>query len=118
MSEAPLADKSCVPCRGGVPPLGPAEAAALLAQSPGWSLSEGAKKISRHWAMTNFQAAMGFVNRVAALAEAEGHHPDIEVFRWNHVRVTLYTHKIDGLHENDFIMAAKINSLPCEQKTG
>lgn len=105
-----LSDKSCVPCRGGITPLDKDQASDLLTHASGWMLSDDASKISREFAFKNFTEAMGFVNRVADLAEAEGHHPDFEI-HWNKVRLVMYTHKIGGLHENDFIMAAKINRL-------
>jgi len=92
-----LAEKSCTPCRGGIPPLTEQEAAAYLAQAPGWALLDTAKR----------------VERAATLAEAEGHHPDIG-FGWGYARVSLHTKKIKGLHENDFIMAAKLDRLAAE----
>jgi 4a-hydroxytetrahydrobiopterin dehydratase len=105
-----LAAKSCVPCRGGIPPLEEAAARKLAAGTPGWSLSEGATRLQRGFEFRDFLEAMRFVNRVADVAEAEGHHPDIAI-HWNKVDLTLWTHKIGGLHENDFILAAKINRL-------
>jgi len=105
-----LAGKSCIPCRGGVPPLGAEEAKEYLLEAPGWTLSDGATRIRREVSFRNFSSALEFVNRVGELAEREGHHPDIE-FGWGYCRVTFYTHKIRGLHENDFIMAAKVNAL-------
>lgn len=105
-----LTEKTCVPCRGGVPPLGEDQARAYLAQTPEWELREG-KRIERTYRFKNFRQALGFVDRVGALAEDEGHHPDI-TFGWGYATISLYTHKIEGLHENDFIMAAKIDALP------
>jgi len=105
-----LTQKACVPCRGGVPPLSEAEAQGLLAQTPGWELLDGGKRIERAYKLKNFREALGFVDRVGALAEAEGHHPDI-TFGWGYATISLHTHKIKGLHENDFIMAAKIDQL-------
>jgi 4a-hydroxytetrahydrobiopterin dehydratase len=103
-----LASKQCIPCRGGMPPLNRDEAEAYLKEVPGWELSEDATRIQRNFKFKDFVTALAFVNRVADLAETEGHHPDIS-FGWGYCNVTLYTHKIRGLHENDFIMAAKIN---------
>ena len=103
-----LANKQCVPCKGGIPPLTRKEAEAYLKETPGWELSADASRIQRNFKFKNFITALDFVNRVGALAEGEGHHPDIS-FGWGYCTVTLYTHKIKGLHENDFIMAAKIN---------
>jgi 4a-hydroxytetrahydrobiopterin dehydratase len=105
-----LASKTCVPCRGGVPPLGRAEAARLLAQVPGWSLDDAAARIERAFEFPDFAAALAFVQGVGAVAEAEDHHPDI-CFGWGYCRVVFQTHKIKGLHENDFIMAAKVDAL-------
>jgi 4a-hydroxytetrahydrobiopterin dehydratase len=107
-----LTEKTCVPCRGGLSPLGEGEARELLAQTPGWELQDG-KQIERTYRFKNFREALGFVDRVGALAEEEGHHPDI-TFGWGYATISLHTHKIKGLHENDFIMAAKINQLAPE----
>jgi 4a-hydroxytetrahydrobiopterin dehydratase len=105
-----LTEKTCVPCKGGVPPLAEDEAGNLLAQTPGWELQEHGKRIERTYRFKNFREALGFVDQVGGLAEDEGHHPDI-TFGWGYATISLYTHKIKGLHENDFIMAAKINRL-------
>jgi 4a-hydroxytetrahydrobiopterin dehydratase len=105
-----LAAKKCVPCRGGVPRLSLAEAQGLLAGTPGWSLNEQATHVERTFKFEDFAGALAFVDRVGALAEAEDHHPDI-TFGWGYCRVVFQTHKIRGLHENDFIMAAKVNQL-------
>jgi 4a-hydroxytetrahydrobiopterin dehydratase len=105
-----LTEKSCVPCRGGVPPLAEDEAQEFLGQTPDWDLREG-KRIERTYKFKNFREALSFVDRVGGLAEEEGHHPDI-TFGWGYATISLHTHKIKGLHENDFIMAAKINRLP------
>jgi|RhiMetdeSRZDD1v2_1073273.scaffolds.fasta_scaffold02385_16 4a-hydroxytetrahydrobiopterin dehydratase len=105
-----LAAKTCVPCRGGIPPLPPARARELVSSTPGWSLEEASTRLTRRFEFRDFVEAMRFVNRVADLAEQQGHHPDIAI-HWNKVDLTLWTHKIGGLHENDFILAAKINRL-------
>jgi 4a-hydroxytetrahydrobiopterin dehydratase len=106
-----LAAKHCVPCEGGMKPLTRAEAEAYLARAAGWQLIDGEPlKIARSVKRKNFAEAMAFVNQLAALAEAEGHHPDFCV-AWNRVKLELFTHNIGGLSENDFIMAAKINEL-------
>jgi 4a-hydroxytetrahydrobiopterin dehydratase len=104
-----LATKHCVPCKGGIPPLTRAEAEAYLKDAPGWDLSADGTRIQRNFKFKNFVSALSFVNQIGGLAESEGHHPDISL-GWGYCTVTLYTHKIKGLHENDFIMAAKINS--------
>jgi 4a-hydroxytetrahydrobiopterin dehydratase len=105
-----LAGKSCVACKGGIPPLTREEAERLRGQTPEWKLSTDATKIERGFKFKNFREALAFVNKVGEVAEAEGHHPDIS-FGWGYVTVLLQTHKIKGLHENDFIMAAKIDRL-------
>ncbi len=99
-----------MPCRGGVPGLSAEEAERLLAGVPGWELEEGATRIRRTFRFRNFAAAMDFARRVGGLAEAQGHHPDITI-GWGYCSVAFRTHKIGALHENDFIMAAKVNAL-------
>ena len=106
-----LATKHCVPCEGDTKPMAPTAAEAYLAQVAGWHLVSGEPlKIARRLRFKDFAQAMQFVNRAAEVAEAEGHHPDLCV-SWNRVSLELFTHAIGGLSENDFIMAAKINSL-------
>ncbi|HKV45130.1 MAG TPA: 4a-hydroxytetrahydrobiopterin dehydratase [bacterium] len=109
MATSPLADKKCVPCLGGVPPLTAAEIAPLLAQLDGWQV-EDHKKLVKSFKFQNFVQAVDFVNAVTAVAEEEQHHPDLYV-RWGEVRAYLWTHKIDGLTESDFVMAAKIDRV-------
>ncbi len=105
-----LTEKTCVPCRGGIPPLTPQEAKAMMPQVPEWQLNSESTKLERKFKFANFAEALAFVNKVGALAEEEDHHPDI-AFGWGYATVVFYTHKIKGLHENDFIMAAKVNAL-------
>src|SRR6476620_134783 len=105
-----LAAKSCTPCRGGIPPLTIEEAQVYLAQAPDWDLLDDGRKIQRTYRFKNFRDALTFVQRAGELAEAEGHHPDI-AFGWGYATVSLQTKKIKGLHENDFIMAAKLDGL-------
>jgi 4a-hydroxytetrahydrobiopterin dehydratase len=105
-----LTAKTCTPCRGGIPPLPREDAEQLLADTPGWTLDANAKRLERDFKFPDFAAALAFVNRVGEMAEAEGHHPDLS-FGWGYCRVVWWTHKIKGLHENDFIMAAKVNRL-------
>jgi len=108
MSE--IARKTCTPCRGGVPPLTIDESAAMLRQTPEWEMLDNGRRIQRSFKFTDFATAFGFVKLVSDLAESEGHHPDI-TFGWGYVTVSLQTHKINGLHENDFILAAKIDEV-------
>ncbi len=103
-----LTQKRCVSCEGGVPPLAKPEVEKLLAQVPGWSLS--GKWITKEFSFKNFVEAMKYVNRAGDLAEGEGHHPDIHI-HYNRVRFDIWTHAINGLSENDFILAAKIDAL-------
>ncbi len=105
-----LTEKTCVPCQGGIAPLTKSAAEGYMSQVPGWVLSDGADRISKNFEFRDFLGAIDFVNRVGALAEEEGHHPDIS-FGWGYADITFFTHKIKGLHENDFIMAAKVNAL-------
>ena len=109
-AETPLAAKNCTPCRGGEPPLSAHVIAALLPQVPGWALAHGGTAIFRKYAFADFDAAHAFADRVAALAQTQGHHPDI-AFGWGYVKLRVWTHAIGGLHHNDFILAAKINLL-------
>ena len=104
-----LADKKCVPCRGGVPPLKGKELEALHRIVPEWNVVSE-HHVVRKFEFPDFKQALEFVNRVAALAEDQGHHPDI-LLAWGKAEITLWTHKIDGLTESDFIMAAKIDRL-------
>ena len=108
--EAALVEKTCTPCRGGIPPLSREEAEEYRRQAPDWAVVDGATRIERTYRFKNFREAFGFVERAAELAEAEMHHPDI-CFGWGYATVSLRTKKIKGLHENDFIMAAKLDRL-------
>jgi 4a-hydroxytetrahydrobiopterin dehydratase len=102
--------KTCTPCTGGIPPLTPQEALALRAHIPEWELRDEARRIERSLRFRDFREALSFVARVGELAEAEGHHPDVR-FGWGYATVSLQTKKIDGLHDNDFIVAAKIDHI-------
>ncbi len=105
-----LAHKKCVPCEGGVEPLSGERLAAYTPAAPDWQVVDGVK-IEKEFTFKNFKEAMQFVNRVADIAEEEGHHPDINLHNWNRVTLTLSTHAIGGLSENDFILAVKIDLL-------
>jgi 4a-hydroxytetrahydrobiopterin dehydratase len=107
MSE--LASKTCVPCKGGVPPLKGPELERILKLVPQWK-AINQHHITRTFTFSDFKQALDFVNRVGDLAEQQGHHPDI-LLSWGKAEITLWTHKIDGLTESDFIMAAKIDQL-------
>jgi 4a-hydroxytetrahydrobiopterin dehydratase len=103
-----LLERKCVPCEGGTAPLSTKATKSLLTQLDGWSARR--RKLHKTRMFADFRAAMGFVGRVADLAEAEGHHPDFCV-HYNRVDFTVWTHAIGGLSENDFILAAKIDAL-------
>jgi 4a-hydroxytetrahydrobiopterin dehydratase len=107
MSE--LAKKSCVPCQGGVPPLKPSSIAELLGKVEGWKVEESHHLVKKY-DFPDFQSGLEFVNRVGDVAEYEGHHPDLYL-TWGQVEVKIWTHKIDGLTESDFVLAAKIDQL-------
>jgi 4a-hydroxytetrahydrobiopterin dehydratase len=104
-----LARKTCVPCRGGTPPLEGEELDPLRRQLPEWEVIEE-HHLRRRFRFKNFPEALAFVNRVGEIAEEQGHHPDI-VFGWGYAEITVFTHKIDGLTESDFIFAAKVDQL-------
>jgi 4a-hydroxytetrahydrobiopterin dehydratase len=106
MADA-LTSKHCVPCEGGIPALTPDEIAPLLAQLDGWSV-QGGTKVTKTYTFPDFVQALAFVNRAGAVAEEEGHHPDL-FLTWGKVGVELTTHAIGGLSENDFILASKLD---------
>ena len=108
-SSCELRGRRCRPCEGDVPPLTVPEAEELLGQLYGWTLTDN--RIHREFSFKNFAEALKFVNRVGAIAEDEGHHPDLFLHQYNRVNVILWTHAVGGLSENDFILAAKINGL-------
>ena len=106
-----LVAKKCLPCEGGVDPCSLDEARSQLLSLPQWYLTHEGQRIRRDWKMKNFMAALDFFQRVAALAEDEGHHPDLHLEGYRNVGIELWTHAIGGLSENDFILAAKIDEL-------
>ena len=105
-----LAEKACTPCRGGIPPLAGDEARRFHLQVPAWELRDDAHRIERTFRFSNFREALTFVRQIGELAETEGHHPDVS-FGWGYATVSLSTKKIKGLHDNDFIMASKIDRM-------
>ena len=106
---AELSERQCVPCRGGVPPLKGEEIKNLLRQLEGWQVANE-HHLQRTYRFRDFRESLQFVNRIGELAEEQGHHPDI-CFGWGKADVTIWTHKIDGLTESDFVLAAKIDKL-------
>ena len=102
-----LSSKTCVPCRGGVPPLRGEEIQSLIEQVPGWRVIDE-HHLEKGYAFSDFLTALDFVNRIGGIAEEQGHHPDIDL-GWGRVGVKIWTHKINGLTESDFILAAKLD---------
>jgi 4a-hydroxytetrahydrobiopterin dehydratase len=111
-----LTQKKCVPCEGGVPKYTRPESEAQLTRLNGWRLTHDGERIRKDWTVKNFMAGLSFFNRVAEVAEADGHHPDLHLEGYRNVWIELYTHAIGGLSENDFILAAKIDQLPVQLK--
>jgi len=105
-----LTDKHCKPCEGGVEPMNRAEAEAMMDQVPGWELSDDATTLTRRFEFKGFYKCVSFINAMAWIANSENHHPDFSA-GYNYCEVNFTTHAIDGLSENDFICAAKINAL-------
>lgn len=105
-----LAQRKCIPCKGGVPPLAGEDLAKLARQLPGWKVVEE-HHLENSFDFPDFASALEFVKAIGAIAEEQGHHPDI-LLRWGKVTVTIWTHKIDGLTESDFILGAKIDEVP------
>ena len=116
---ATLTQSSCVPCRGGVPPLTPEGIAPLRAEVPAWELVErgGIPMLAREFEFKDFRQALDFAVAVGEIAEREQHHPDLHV-AWGRVRVETWTHKIRGLHRNDFIFAAKTDAIYAARASG
>ena len=117
MKKTNWVKKQCVPCEGGVPALSKKEALRYLKDLKGWTLSEDEKGIRSEFFMKDFMAAIELINRIAQLAEKEDHHPDIHLTGYRKLVIKLSTHAINGLSENDFILAAKIDKLPKKLKT-
>jgi 4a-hydroxytetrahydrobiopterin dehydratase len=111
-----LTRKHCARCEGGVPPLSAEQVQQFLKAVPHWKLSGDGQRIRREWRVQNFLTALDFFNRVAQVAEEEGHHPDLHLVGYRNVAVEIWTHAIGGLSENDFILAAKIDALPVALK--
>jgi 4a-hydroxytetrahydrobiopterin dehydratase len=117
MTICELSAKKCRPCEGGVPPLASAEIVELSRQVPEWRLTSDGQRIRREWRVRDFVTALDFFNRVGQIAEGEDHHPDLHLVGYRNVAIELWTHAINGLSENDFILAAKIDRLPVALKT-
>jgi 4a-hydroxytetrahydrobiopterin dehydratase len=117
MTATELTRKRCTPCEGGVPSLPPEQVRELLAQLPAWKQTADRQRIRREWRVKDFLTALDFFQRVGRLAEDEGHHPDLHLVGYRNVAIEIWTHAIGGLSENDFILAAKIDTLPVALKT-
>jgi 4a-hydroxytetrahydrobiopterin dehydratase len=111
-----LLHKHCTACEGGASSLTATEVSALLAGLPAWKLTGDGKRIRREWRVKDFLTGLDFFERVGRLAEEEGHHPDLHLVGYRNVAIELWTHALGGLAENDFILAAKIDTLPVELK--
>ena len=106
-----LADKDCVPCRGGVPPLDEAEVGRLLGElERGWEVTDGGRRLRREWRFADFRTALAHANRIGELADAQNHHPDLHV-AWGRLVMEIWTHTVGGLSEADFVFAAKCDRL-------
>ena len=116
-STAELVRKKCVPCEGGVPKYTLEQSQEQIKNLSGWRLTHDGERIRKDWVVKNFLAGMDFFGRVAQVAEADGHHPDLHLESYRKVWIELWTHAIGGLSENDFILAAKIDQLPIELKS-
>lgn len=116
MSDKPLdsrlASQTCIPCAKGVPPATVAEIGQMLAHLSGWSLIQSGEvwQLQKRYAFKNFRQALAFTNEVGAVAESAGHHPAL-LTEWGQVTVTWWTHVVNGLHQNDFVMAAKTDAI-------
>ncbi|MCA9083960.1 MAG: 4a-hydroxytetrahydrobiopterin dehydratase [Planctomycetaceae bacterium] len=115
-SQKQLCSSRCLPCEGGVSRMSPEEARTQLSELPEWSLLDNPDRITRQWVVKDFAAAVRFFHAIGELADSEGHHPDLHLVRYRNVTVEIWTHAIQGLSINDFILAAKINQLPVDLK--
>lgn len=106
-----LYQKTCEPCEGGVDPLTRDDFEKYLEQVAKWDVVDNDTRIEREFKFSDFKQALDFVNKTGEIAEGEGHHPDIQMYNWNRVKITLWTHAIGGLSINDFVVASKIDRL-------
>lgn len=115
-SVTELCSTRCVPCEGGVPKMSADEAKAQVKALNGWDLMVNPDRIRKSWVVRNFRAGMAFFEKVTEIAEAEAHHPDLHLVGYRNVSIEIWTHAINGLSLNDFILAARIDQLPIELK--
>ena len=106
--------KKCVPCEGGVKRFDLTEAQAQIEELAGWQLTHGGQRIRKQWAVKNFMAGLAFFEKVAGVAQEQGHHPDLHLEGYRNLSIEIWTHAVGGLSENDFILAAKIDQLPIQ----
>lgn len=111
LTRAELEQSTCQPCNQGTTPLGGEEVRRQLEALPGWELVEDGRRIRKRWRVRDFLTGLAFFGAIAPLAETAGHHPDLTLENYRDVSVTMWTHSIGGLSINDFILAAKIDSL-------
>ena len=111
-----LTRKHCRPCEGGIPPVPLEQVRRYLAELPGWQLTADGQRLRREWRVQDFLTALDFFQRVGQIAEQEDHHPDLHLVGYRNVAIEIWTHAIGGLSENDFILAAKIDTLPVTLK--
>jgi 4a-hydroxytetrahydrobiopterin dehydratase len=116
-SAADLRQKHCRSCEGGVPPLLPQQVQDHLAALPNWKLTPDGQRLRRELRVKDFATAIDFFNRIGSIAEEEDHHPDLHLVGYRNVAVEIWTHAVGGLTENDFILAAKLDTLPVELKS-
>jgi 4a-hydroxytetrahydrobiopterin dehydratase len=115
-TAAELCRKHCLPCEGGVPALTPQQIRDHLPAVPDWKLTPDGKRLRREWRVKDFATALDFFNRIGRIAEEEDHHPDLHLVGYRNVTIEIWTHAVAGLTENDFILAAKLDTLPVELK--
>ena len=116
-TTAELTRKHCVPCEGGIPKLSAEEVRGLMEAVPAWHLAGDGNHIRRDWRVKDFVTALDFFQRIGQIAEQEDHHPDLHLSGYRNVSIEIWTHAVGGLTENDFILAAKIDTLPVALKT-
>ena len=111
--EEDLSKKKCVPCEGNIPPFDFSEIHKYLKKVDGWEVKQNEKEnyyLIKDFKFNNFIESQNFINKVGNIAETEGHHPDI-IFGWGYAKIKIFTHSINGLHESDFVLAAKIDQI-------
>ena len=116
ITRVDLVGRRCRACTSGVPPLSSTQVHDYLKALPDWLLTEDGRRIRREWIAKDFTSALDFFGRIAVIAEAEDHHPDLHLTAYRNIAIKIWTHALGGLSENDFILAAHIDALPIETK--